>query len=117
MDPALLATLRVHNPWLERPGEQRLELLDEVRFWRSKSGAEVDFVVRRGRRLVALEVKGGPLPRPSLSRSARSFLAAYRPACLGVVNRSLHLDATEEGIPVRFRRPWEIGEILGFLAA
>ncbi len=91
---------------------KRLRLLDEVRFWRSKGGAEVDFVVRRQNHLVALEVKAGPLRRPTLSRAARSFLSAYRPACLGVINGSLHLDTSEEGVPVRFRRPWELADIL-----
>ena len=71
---------------------KRLELLDEIRFWRSKSGAEVDFVVRRGERLVAIEVKAAEIVRPTVSRGAHSFLEAYRPACLGVVNASLRLE-------------------------
>jgi predicted AAA+ superfamily ATPase len=89
-----------------------LDLLDEIHFWRSKSGAEVDFVVRRGERLVAIEVKAGDLPRPTVSRGTHSFLAAYRPACLGVVNASLRLDTVEEGVPVRFVRPWELDLVL-----
>jgi predicted AAA+ superfamily ATPase len=91
---------------------KRLDLLDEIHFWRSKSGAEVDFVVRRGERLVAIEVKAGDLPRPAVSRGTHSFLAAYRPACLGVVNASLRLDTVEEGVPVRFVRPWELDLVL-----
>ena len=91
---------------------KRLELLDEIRFWRSKSGAEVDFVVRRGERIVAFEVKAAELARPSVSRATHSFLEAYRPACLGVVNASLRLDTVEEGVPVHFVRPWEIDLVL-----
>ena len=94
---------------------KRLELLDEILFWRTKSGAEVDFVVRRGERLVAVEVKAGDLPRPVLSRGTHSFLEAYRPACLGVVNASLRLDAEEDGVPVCFVRPWELDLVLGHL--
>jgi len=78
---------------------KRLELLDEVLFWRSKSGAEVDFVVRREGRMVAIEVKAAELVRPSVSRGTHSFLEAYRPSCLGVVNASLRLDTIEKGIP------------------
>jgi predicted AAA+ superfamily ATPase len=153
MDSALLATLRIHNPWLDRPGDQqallaaslpepfvsrhrRLELrpgraelivgprqagkstwIREVliRFWRSKSGAEVDFVVRRGERMVAIEVKAAELARPTVSRGTHSFLEAYRPTCLGVVNASLRLDTVEEGVTVRFVRPWEIDLVLGEL--
>ena len=91
---------------------KRLELLDKIRYWRSKSGAEVDFVVRRGERMVAFEVRAGDLPRPIVSRGTHSFLEAYRPTCLGVVNASLRLDTVEEGITVRFVRPWEIDLVL-----
>jgi predicted AAA+ superfamily ATPase len=94
---------------------KRLELLDEIRFWRSKSGAEVDFVVRRGERMVAMEVKAAELARPLVSRGTHSFLEAYRPACLGVVNASLRLDTIEDGVAVRFVRPWEIDLVLGAL--
>lgn len=94
---------------------KRLELLDEIRFWRSKSGAEIDFVVRRGEKMVAIEVKAAGLVRPAVSRGAHSFLEAYKPACLGVVNASLRLDTVEEGVTVRFVRPWEIDLVLGEL--
>lgn len=94
---------------------KRLPLLDEIRFWRSKNGAEVDFVVRRGKRIVAVEVKAGGLARPTVSRGARSFLDAYRPACLGVVNASLRLDDQHDGVPVRFVRSWELDLVLAAL--
>jgi predicted AAA+ superfamily ATPase len=96
---------------------KRLELLDEIRFWRSRSGAEVDFVVRRGERMVAIEVKAAELIRPTVSRGTHSFLEAYRPACLGVVNASLRLDTVEDGVNVRFVRPWELDLVLGDLEA
>jgi hypothetical protein len=57
-------------------------------FWRSKSGAEVDFVAERGGRLLCFEIKAANLRRPELSRSARSFIEAYRPARFHVVNLS-----------------------------
>ncbi|MCP3963102.1 MAG: ATP-binding protein [bacterium] len=53
-------------------------LLDSLRYWRSKSKAEVDFVVEHQGRLLACEVKAGDA-RGKISRSARSFLDAYRP--------------------------------------
>jgi len=51
-----------------------------VYYWRAKGGAEMDFIVCRGDRLVAVEVKAGG--RPTTSRSVRSFIEAYRPACV-----------------------------------
>jgi predicted AAA+ superfamily ATPase len=91
---------------------KRTHLLDEIRFWRSKNRAEVDFVVRRRKRLVAVEAKAGTLPRPTVTRAARSFLEAYRPVCLGIINGSLRDDTVVNGVPVLFRRPWELGEVL-----
>lgn len=54
-------------------------ILDTIRFWRSKSGAEVDFVVEHQGRFLPIEVKAtkGPLVP---SRSMHSFIEAYQPA-------------------------------------
>ncbi|MBI5501467.1 MAG: ATP-binding protein [Deltaproteobacteria bacterium] len=60
-----------------------------LHYWRTKSGAEVDFVLVRGDRLVGIEAKASPMVRPRLERSARSFLDAYRPASFAVVNLAL----------------------------
>ena len=62
-------------------------LLHTIRYWRSKAGAEVDFVVEHQGRLLACEVKAGD-SRGSLTRSARSFIEAYQPERFLVVNRS-----------------------------
>lgn len=60
-----------------------------LHFWRSASGAEVDFVVARGDRILPVEVKASRLGRPVLSRSLRSFLEAYQPATVLIVNTGL----------------------------
>jgi predicted AAA+ superfamily ATPase len=57
-----------------------------LHFWQSASRAKVDFVIVRGDRIVAVEVKAGRLGRPILSKSVHSFLAAYRPAATLMVN-------------------------------
>ncbi|MBI5490001.1 MAG: ATP-binding protein [Deltaproteobacteria bacterium] len=91
---------------------KRLRLLDGIFHWRTRNKAEVDFVVRRGDRILGIEVTAGPLDRPRLSRSARSFIDAVRPARFGVINAALRDDATVDGVPVLFRRPWELGDLL-----
>jgi len=60
-----------------------------LHFWRSSSGAEVDFVVVRGHEIAGVEVKASRLQRPSLPRAARSFIDAYRPGRFFVVNTGL----------------------------
>ncbi len=79
-------------------------LLHTISFWRSSSGAEVDFVVRTQNRLFAVEVKAGSLSRPKVSRSLRSFIAAYRPDTVLILNDTL-VDSLEiQGCPIIFEK-------------
>jgi predicted AAA+ superfamily ATPase len=89
------------QPWQQRPDRGPLlenlvfselhkslnPLLDRICYWRSKSGAEVDFVVTHQGRLLAIEVKAGDV-RGKVSRSARSFVGAYQPEALLIVGQS-----------------------------
>jgi predicted AAA+ superfamily ATPase len=85
----------------------RNPLLDGLHFWRSKSGAEVDFVLERQGRLLACEVKAGDA-RGRVSRSTRSFLDAYRPELLIVVNRTAHPPRAIGPTEVRFVPPSDL---------
>ena len=60
-----------------------------LHFWRSTSGAEVDFVLARGDRILPVEVKASRSERPLPSRSLRSFLEAYQPPTALVLNLNL----------------------------
>ena len=76
-----------------------------LNWWRTRSGAEVDFVLREGNRRVGIEVKAARMTRPTLSRGARSFLQAYQPDRLLVANLELaHVEDVEgcvvEWLPV-----------------
>ncbi len=79
-------------------------LLDMVFFWRSGSGAEVDFVIRTNKKLTAIEVKSASLRKPKVSRSLRSFIHAYKPDKVLVLNESLTESLEIEGCPVVFDR-------------
>ncbi|MBI4860831.1 MAG: ATP-binding protein [Candidatus Riflebacteria bacterium] len=59
-------------------------ILDSLRYWRSKAGAEVDFVLDHRGSTAAIEVKASAR-RGTLSRSARSFIEAYEPSVFLVV--------------------------------
>lgn len=58
-----------------------------IRFWRSKSGSESDFVLQNGKLIIGVEVKCARLSRGKISRSSRSFIEAYAPKKFFVVNR------------------------------
>lgn len=61
-------------------------------YWNAKGGAEMDFVLVNGARLVAIEVKVGV---PRLTRSARSFIDAYSPERLLIVSSDTGRDLPE----------------------
>jgi predicted AAA+ superfamily ATPase len=92
-------------------------LLDGLSAWRSKSGAEMDFVVEHQGRLLACEIKAGD-SRASLSRSARSFVDAYQPEQLLIVNRGVYPEIELGATRVRFLRIEELAAAVeSFLAA
>lgn len=84
---------------------------DTLHFWRTKAGAEVDFVLRPGGELLGVEVKAAAMREPELSRSARSFIEGYAPRQLVVIN--LALDARERvgNTEVRWLPVERVGEM------
>ena len=72
---------------------------EELFFWRTTTGAEVDFVIRHGGQIYPLEVKASELKKPAVSRSLRSFIDANHPEKALVINRTLfhieHVNGTE----------------------
>lgn len=77
MENLVFSELHKRYPW---PGQ--------VRYWRTRNGAEVDFVLEpEPGRLIGIEVKARSGARPRLPRSARSFITAYEPEQLLMVHR------------------------------
>jgi len=57
----------------------------QVYYWRTVSGAEVDFVIERGGELLAIEVKSTDSPRHHHADHLRLFLQEYPQAKAGVI--------------------------------
>ena len=87
-------------------------LLESLHFWRSKSGAEVDFVLRRNDGLIAIEAKAGDT-RGQLSRSARSFIEAYSPRQLLVVHSGARSEMRFRETLVKLIHIEDLGPCLG----
>ncbi len=96
---------KLFENWVFSEIKKVLPLQAGLHFWRSKAGAEVDFVIEQAGRLFAVEAKFSSYSRPKLSRSARSFIQAYQPEALIVVNPSLQADTLIEKTPVHFLPP------------
>ena len=67
----------------------RITPSESLRFWRTRSKAEIDFVIETGDGATGIEVKAAEMKRPNLSRSSHSFIEAYNPKVFYVVNLSL----------------------------
>ncbi len=64
-------------------------VLDSLRYWRTKAGTEIDFVIEHQGRLLAVEVKAGDT-RGRFGRGHRSFVEAYSPERLLMVGQGDH---------------------------
>jgi predicted AAA+ superfamily ATPase len=72
-------------------------LNEELFFWRSKSGAEVDFVLLDGNKMIPIEIKSGPARPGLLSRSFHAFLDRFSPGIAFFLNRDLfHIETIKQ---------------------
>lgn len=75
----------------------------DIHYWRTKAGAEVDFVVYKNiENFLPIEVKYREIKKPSISRGFRSFLQAYKPKLGIYITKSLIASAVFEDTEVHF---------------
>ena len=79
----------------------------EIRFWRTKKGEEVDFILLKDRIPIPIEVKSSST-ETAIPKGIRSFLKRYPKAPFGVVldavpRQEARQQTTVEGRPVYFR--------------
>ena len=55
------------------------EGIEKINFWRTKKGAEVDFVIHRKGSIIPIEVKYSRYDKEKISRSLSSFINSYKP--------------------------------------
>ncbi len=86
-------------------------VLDSIGYWRSKAGAEVDFIIQHQGRIAACEIKAGD-SRGKITRGSKSFIDAYQPelfvAVSSVSHPSIRLGKTE----ARFIPLFELGKAI-----
>ena len=76
-----------------------------LRYWRTKSKAEVDFIIEKNGEAIPLEVKS-TLVKPACTKSFRSFLAKYTPSHGIIASEHLMTELPVAGIPIYFRPFW-----------
>ncbi len=66
---------------------KNLEKTEELYFWRTKSGAEVDFVIKSKERIIPIEVKISTAKQEKLSKSFHSFIKKFEPRIAVYLNK------------------------------
>lgn len=98
--------------WAFTELQKNLPFLGSIFFWRSKAGAEVDFVIEYAGKSFGMEVKFTGLARPRLPKSSRSFIEAYSPERFALLNRSLEETTSVGSTEVGFITPATLGSWL-----
>lgn len=87
--------------------------INDIRFWRTKDDAEVDFVIQKKGATIPIEVKSDRGERPHVSRSFRSFIHTYKPK-IGIVIAMGHRKRVKiKDTDVYFLFPYELPDFLG----
>lgn len=72
----------------------------KINFWRTKDGAEVDFIASAGTEIVPIEIKNSMLKTIELNQSIHSFISSYKPKKLYIVNKNLEDKSTVNGCEI-----------------
>lgn len=83
-----------------------------VHYWRTKDGAEVDFIVAVGDKMVPIEVKAAVLKEPKINRSLRNFILKYQPEKALVVNLELRAQLKIGKTAVHFLPYYDLSEYI-----
>ena len=86
-----------------------LRALDDLHFWRTKNGAEVNFIVQTGETLLPVEVKYQALKRMSVPTGMQSFLSIYPSAQAAVITRDAYGQKHHHNTKVIFLPAWLLG--------
>lgn len=81
-----------------------------LKYWRTKNGAEVDFIIDIGKKPIAIEVKYAMLKKPKAEKSLISFINKHKPAAAFLVNKNLEAELKISGANVHFLPFWELSD-------
>ncbi len=79
-----------------------------LHFWRSKDGAEVDFIINQGHKILPLEVKYQNFKKPILSQSSKNFIKKYQPRSFYIITKNFKHQLSLESTKIVFLPFWEL---------
>ena len=74
----------------------------KIYFWRTKDGAEIDFILDLKREIIPIEVKYKKLKEPEIPRALKSFIKKYQPKRAMIINLELEKTLKIENTLIQF---------------
>lgn len=100
-DAGLLVESAVFQELMKLRAQQFFDF--DIHFWRTQSGAEVDFVIYiNDEKYIPVEVKYRNMNQPTLTRGFHSFIDAYEPKLAFFVTKNLYAKMEVKGCTVKF---------------
>lgn len=78
----------------------------DILYWRTKAGAEVDFIIRKGSDLYPVEVKYKKMKNLNVTKSVLSFIKNYKPERFLILTKGSWGQREIEGTEVLFAPVW-----------
>ena len=88
-----------------------LPISQKIRFWRTKQGAEIDFLILKGEDIIPIEVKSN-IKKSDIPLGLKNFIEKYAPQKGFVVNLSLKQKIKINETKVEFIPPFEIKNLI-----
>jgi len=89
-----------------------------IHYWRTQSGAEVDFILKKGDGVVIpIEAKFRAMTSPVVSRSFRSFIEAYEPRYGIFITKDYNKKIMVHNCEVHFISFWRLEKMMSLLEA
>lgn len=79
-----------------------------IHYWRTRSGAEIDFIIDLGKKVLPIEVKYKEMSRPVVPRAFDGFIEKYGPEKCLIVNKNLQTTVKVKGTEIRFLTLWDL---------
>ncbi|MCL4378173.1 MAG: DUF4143 domain-containing protein, partial [Actinobacteria bacterium] len=82
--------------------KQKIKGSYKINFWRTKAGAEVDFIILKDLKPIPIEAKAKYFKKPAITQSMRSFINTYKPKTAFIINLNLDDEIKINGCLIKF---------------
>lgn len=85
---------------------RNLKEMEDLRYWRTKTGDEVDFILRKGTELIPIEIKWSEYPK--ITDGLRKFIKINRPYKSYLISKRTYSEDKINNCRIEILPPWAI---------